>query len=201
MKNINKIIISLTIFSFFTAILSAQIQALDKNIVTVSESQLFADFKKAEIANIKEQKNILLNQIKNGDKKAESSLKQLSTKENIAKKALNNATINYKNSLTFLKINPIGPCPPKTDGKCGNDFLQNLVVPGDLKDISGVIYQNKKQIGYLSANPIFVDKKNDFKIYDFNLQKDIKGDAVIQIQRTYSDGSTENYELLIELTN
>lgn len=201
MKNTYTITLLLLFSFFWGTIATAQIKAIQAKIPAVSESQLFIDYKKGQLVQLGIQKEKLLNAIKKGDKMAESQLKELVEQEKTMEQAIKNSQLIDKNLLTFKKIGPIGPCPPKIDGKCGNGFLQNLIVPGVLIKITGQVTLNNKEIGFLSPEPFYRDLKDNYMVYSFNLNKNYTGTAIIKIERTYSDGSKEAYESTVALVN
>ena len=160
---------------------------------TLVESALYTHSKKVELTTVENSKKTLFSKVKKGDKKAEQQIQQLGMKENNLKENIEAGEGKTLLAMSTFKIKPAPPCPPKTDGKCAIDRIQNLLVA---EDIRGVIVQvvdvRGKTVGTADSKPMM--KENGFKVYTIKMKDpNFTGAATIKVTRVDSQGIKTSY--------
>jgi hypothetical protein len=160
---------------------------------TLVESALFTHSRKVALADLEDSKKVLFSKVKKGDKKAEQQLQQLGMKENNLKENIEAGEGKANLAMSTFKIKPAPPCPPKTDGKCATDGIQNLLVGEDIRSILVRITDARgKTIGTMDTKPMM--KENGYKVYAIKMKDpDFSGPASIKVTRVDRQGIKTNY--------
>ena len=160
---------------------------------TLVESELYTHSKKIALIKTEDSKKALFSNLKKGDKKAEQQLQQLGMKENNLKENIEAGEGKTLLAMSTFKIKPAPPCPPKTDGKCAIDRIQNLLVAEDIRSVMvQVVDVRGKTVGTADSKPMM--KENGFKVYAINMKDAaFSGPATIKVTRVDSQGIKTSY--------